>query len=80
MINFSEALKYAKDYYAKKNLTNIIEAYDSENCWIIFGGKKGLTLIGSAGISIDKETGAINDFILPSKNETFQWKCLSSIL
>lgn len=66
MIDFSNALEIAKTYYLKNNVTDILEAYDADGVWIIFGGKKGCPEIGSSGISIDKTTGDMKDFILPS--------------
>lgn len=66
MIDFTNALELAKKIYSEKNITDILEAYDADGVWIIFGGKKGLTQIGGSGIAIDKTTGAVEDFILPS--------------
>ena len=67
MIKIKEAVSIAQEYYLKEGVPDILEVYDSKDCWIIFGGKKNVPLIGSAGISVNKETGTISDFILPSR-------------
>lgn len=67
MIDKRCATELATKYFEAKGNQMITKFYESESAWIVFGGKKGQIKFGNAGISIDKLTGEISRFILPSK-------------
>lgn len=71
MIDFHGAIELAKKYYAEKDLDELTKVYDAEKIWVVFAGKKDQPKFGSSGIAIDKGTGEINSFILPSR-ENFE--------
>lgn len=66
MTDFEHAMRIAQDYFKKQGALEITEAYTTDKVWIFFGGIKGLVDFGGSGISIDKKTQEIKDFILPS--------------
>lgn len=69
MIQLDNAIQIAKDYY--HSYTNNAEisfiVHETDNLWVIFGEKKGKIKYGGQGITIDKETGEVKYFSLPSK-------------
>lgn len=67
MVEFKDALQIAKDYYYAKGQQEITKMYETDNVWIVYGGKKGQAKIGGAAITIDKGDGQIGNFLLPSK-------------
>ena len=67
MIDLHNALDIAKKYYFEKGIEELTKVYESDKIWVVYAGKKDQTKFGNAGISIDKETGAISSFILPSR-------------
>jgi hypothetical protein len=70
-MEYIEALKVAKAYYSQKGAQEITKALETSHSWIFFGGAKGKVKIGGSGIIINKETGVIEQFILPSR-ENFE--------
>ena len=71
MIDYLQALDIAKEHFNSKNQQTITKFYETDNMWIVYGGRKGQTKIGNAAITISKDTGNIGSFILPSK-ENFE--------
>ena len=71
MIDFDNAIRIAKEYYCKKGELELTKIYEAEKEWIVYAGKKDQPKFGNAGISIDKESGDIKSFILPSR-ENFE--------
>lgn len=71
MIDIHDAIELAKKYYAEKGLDELTKVYDAEEAWIVFAGKEDQPKYGSSGVAIDKGTGEINPFILPSR-ENFE--------
>lgn len=67
MIEYKDALKIAKDYYYAKGQQELTKMYETDEMWIVYGGKKGQIKIGGAAITINKKNGQIENFILPSK-------------
>ena len=67
MIDFSTAIEIAKIYFAKKGLEELTKVYDADKIWVIYAGKKDQLRFGNSGIAVDKETGEISTFILPSR-------------
>lgn len=67
MIDFKNAIEIAQKYYQEKGQLNLTKIYESENIWVVYAGKKEQPKFGNAGIAIDKETGEISSFILPSR-------------
>lgn len=71
MIDLSKALMIGKKYYEANGGLEITKVYESEKMWIMFAKKNGLVRYGSIGISIDKNSGKVEDFFLPS-DENFE--------
>ena len=67
MIDFKEAIEIAQKYFQEKGQSNLTKIYESENIWVVYAGRKEQPKFGNAGIAIDKETGEISSFILPSR-------------
>ncbi len=67
MINFECAIQIAKDYFSSKGEHSLTKIYESDNAWIVYAGKADQVRFGNMGISIDKESGEISNFILPSR-------------
>ena len=67
MIDFKEAIEIAQKYFQEKGQSNLTKIYESENIWAVYAGRKEQPKFGNAGIAIDKETGEISSFILPSR-------------
>ena len=67
MIDFHSAVDLARKYYAEKGLDELTKVYDADKTWVVFAGKKDQPKFGNSGIAIDKESGEINRFILPSR-------------
>lgn len=65
-MKLNEALQIAKSFYAKRNLPDILEVYETSDTWIVFGGIIGEVMYGSSAIAISKGSGKISDFVLPS--------------
>ncbi len=64
-MEFKDALAQAADYFYRTKGTGVICALDAKTHWIFYGGIKGKVEIGGTGIKIEKETGRVEDFILP---------------
>ena len=67
-MNFEEALALAEKYFREKNGTKVARALDAQTHWIFYGGERDQVDYGGAGIKIDRQTGAIGDFILPDSS------------
>ena len=67
MIDFKNAIEIAQKYYQEKGQLYLTKIYESDEIWIVYAGKKDQLKFGNAGIAIDKETGKISSFILPSR-------------
>lgn len=67
MIDFNKAIEIAKAYYHEKGQFELTKIYEAEHIWVVYAGKKDQPKFVSAGISIDKESGEIKSFILPSR-------------
>lgn len=67
MIDFNKAIELAKAHYREKGQLELTKIYEAEHIWVVYAGKKDLPKFGNSGISIDKETGEITSFILPSR-------------
>ena len=67
MIDFKKAIEIAQKYYQEKGQLELTKIYESKNIWVVYAGKKEQPRFGNAGIAIDKETGEMSSFILPSR-------------
>lgn len=67
MIDFHKAIELARQYYSEKGLEELTKVYDADKIWVVYAGKKDQPKFGNAGIAINKETGEISRFILPSR-------------
>ena len=79
MISFEKALKIADSYYKKSNNEKVIKALESEYVWIFYGGDENKIEVGGVGITVDKMTGEIADFILPLPENLLLLKNAKSI-
>ena len=66
MIDLNKAIELANVFYRGKGQYELTKIYEAEQIWIIYARKDNRPRFGSAGISIDKESGEIKSFILPS--------------
>jgi len=67
MIDFEKAKEIAKEYYSGIGMNKLTKVYENDEMWIVYATKDDQTQYGGYGISINKETGDISKFILPSK-------------
>ena len=67
MIDFKRAIEIAGSYFSAKGDSELTKIYESDSAWIVYAGKKGQVKYGNVGISIDKISGAISSFVLPSR-------------
>lgn len=66
-MTYIEGCERAFDYfYRSEGINGIAKALDGKNVWIFYPGKADEITIGGIGICMDKTTGEISDFILPS--------------
>ena len=68
MINFSYALEIAEKHFKERDIPDILEAYETDDSFIFFGGQKEKIELPGSGIIIDKTIGEVHDFILNSRN------------
>lgn len=65
MTDFKSALEIAKNHFGENK--TVTKLYDAPDVWVAFAMRKdGAMHVGSSGIKIDKVTGKISRFILPS--------------
>ena len=65
MIKYEEGCKIAFEYYKKKGKEGLCEVNDLGNRWLFAGGDLEEVEVGGYSITVDKETGKIEPFILP---------------
>ncbi len=66
-MTYIEGCERASDYFRRiEGINGIAKALDGKNVWIFYPGKADEITIGGIGICMDKTTGEISDFILPS--------------
>lgn len=66
MVDLLRACQIAKNYFLQNSDKKILsKIYEHEKLWIVFGKSEEVEF-GSYGISIDKESGKISMFTLPS--------------
>lgn len=68
MIDFDSAIKIAQDYFEKRGSHHLTKIYEAEKIWVVYAGTGNQLKYGNAGISIDKVSGEIQKFILPSRS------------
>lgn len=71
MMEIKDVIDLAKAYYWERGEQELLQLSETENMWVAFGGKKGELKVGGSGITINKNTGEIKRFHLPSK-ENFE--------
>lgn len=67
MIDFDEAIEIAKSHYSEKGNFKLTKIYEAEHIWIVYAIANDQIKYGNVGISIDKKSGELKSFILPSK-------------
>lgn len=69
MIAYNEACAIAFGYFqAKDKVVGLATAMEVDRAWIFYGGSaETANEIGIQGILVDKATGVVSDFILPSE-------------
>ena len=70
-MTLQEACEQALAYFRIQNRDSIASALDAQSHWIFYPGTPGQAEYGLAGIKIDKESGAVETFILPDE-ENFE--------
>lgn len=65
MIKYEDGCKTAFDYYKKHGKKGLCEAHDLGDSWLFAGGDPDSVEDGGYSITVDKETGKIDPFILP---------------
>lgn len=66
-MNYTEALAAAEQHFNHLKKTGVTYALDAKTHWIFYGGIEGKVEYGGAGIKIEKETGKMEDFLLPNE-------------
>lgn len=64
-MEFSKALDMARKHFGASGGSQIACALDAGVCWIFYGGSMEEQEIGGVGIKIKKDSGKVEDFILP---------------
>lgn len=64
-MEFSQALDIARKHFGASGVSTIACALDAEICWIFYGGSMEEKEIGGVGIKVMKDSGKVEDFILP---------------
>ncbi len=68
MISLKEACEKAKKVFIVEcGCDQILEVLETEDCWLISCGSPEEKVIGGYGVIIYKQTGEVEDFILPSE-------------
>ncbi len=69
MIAYREACAIAFGYFQAKNkVVGLAAAMEADKVWIFYGGSaETANEIGVQGITVDKATGTVSSFILPSR-------------
>lgn len=71
MTKFETALKAANDYLLEEEGLPATKALDAPTHWIFYAVPEGGFSVGNAGVKVDKQTGKLEDFILPD-DENFE--------
>ena len=66
-IEIEDALSAAREFFAQQNLPDILEVYETDKSYIVFGGIKGQVIYGINPMAISKEGGTLQEFTLPSE-------------
>lgn len=64
-MNNDKAIMIARNYYEQKGL-KMTKVYDAGDIIIAYGRKDGKIRFGGGAITVNKQTGDIGKFILPS--------------
>lgn len=67
MMEFEAGCKIAFDYYRKQGKHGLCEANDLGDSWLFAGGDPDVFDVGGYSITVDKESGKIEPFFLPDK-------------
>lgn len=71
MITLEKAIELAETHYKEMGNLEISQIYSTQEVWVMFASLNGRRVFGNTGISIDKNTGDLQPFDLPSK-ENFE--------
>lgn len=71
MIKLDDAVKIANEYFLKEYDLTVATAMDAETHWIFYAVPEDGSVIGNAGVKVEKATGNLEDFILPD-DENFE--------
>ena len=71
MIDFNKAIELANNYFLKEEGLPVTKVLEADTHWIFYAVPEGEVVIGGAGVKIDKQTGTLEDFILPD-DENFE--------
>ena len=70
-MEFADVVKMVNEYFLKEDGLSVTTAMDAETHWIFYAVPEDGSAIGNAGVKVNKETGELEDFILPD-DENFE--------
>lgn len=70
MANFEQAVRAANKYLLEEEGLPVAKAFDAQTHWIFYAAPEEDFAVGNAGVKVDKQSGNLEDFILPD-NENF---------
>ena len=71
MTDFEDAVKAANEYLLDAEGLPVTKALDAQTHWVFFAVPKEGYAVGNAGVKVDKQSGKLEDFILPD-DENFE--------
>ena len=73
MIDKQEAIEIARKHFQEHGSLTVTGALENDSMWIFVAGneKSGQVAYATRGISVDKQTGEISNFRMPSR-ESFK--------
>jgi len=71
MIDKQKAIEIARKYFQEHGSLTVTGAFENDSMWIFFAENLKQVAYVSNGISVDKQTGKISNFYMPSR-ESFE--------
>lgn len=73
MIDKQKAIEIARKYFQEHGSLTVTGALENDSMWIFFAEneKSGQVAYATHGISVDKQTGEVSNFLMPSR-ESFK--------
>lgn len=67
MIDYKSAIEIAKNYYQQYGNMTLTKIFDSKDMWIIYAKQSKQPIFNSVAVSINKSSGEVSSFVLPSR-------------